>query len=140
MESDTSFFETFFAENKVLLLIVLAVFVWLFGRPDFWRRLFSKDDSDSAPMEESDFIAEADFFIAYGKYDEAAQALRKSIAAKPPTADLMFKLLGVYFKDSRVDDFLASATYFKREFGRHAHWEGICEMGRQLFPEERLFR
>lgn len=133
------FLKYFLGEFPVLSVAILVVLVWLFGRPDFWRRVIHGYDDDSA-MPAQDPITEADFYLAYEQYEEAAQALRKSIAAEPPTADLMCKLLEVYAAGRKSEEFLASANYYRRAFGRHGHWDEICEMGRELLPEERLFR
>ncbi len=137
--SFSGFVRYFFAEYPGLSIAISAVLIWLFGRPDFWRRVVHGYDDD-APAPVQDHVAEADFYLAYEQYDEAAQALRKSIASEPPTADLMYKLLEIYAAARKSEEFLASAKYYKRTFGRHGHWDDICELGRQLLPEERLFR
>ena len=138
--SNTAFLEYFFEEYKILVLLILGVLIWLFIRPDFWRRLLNPDEAGDGTIPNSDPIAEADFYLAYGKYDEAGQVLRRSIATEAPTADLMHKLLEVYFADRKGDEFLSSANYYIREYGRHGHWDRICEMGRELLPDEKLFR
>ena len=115
--------------------VVLAAAVWLVV-----RRVSIGADSGSPASEDSDPIAEADFYLAYGKYDDAAAILNQAMASNPPTPDLMYKLLQVRFVANNADDFLADAHDYKRQFGRSGDWETICTMGRELMPHERLFR
>ena len=54
------------------------------------------DDEDGADAPESDPLAEADAYIAYGRMDQAAQSLETAISREPSRTDLRLKLLGVY--------------------------------------------
>jgi pilus assembly protein FimV len=57
----------------------------------------SLDDSEESPQEEGeDVLAEADAYIAYGRHDQAAQALETAISREPSRTDLRLKLLSVY--------------------------------------------
>jgi pilus assembly protein FimV len=57
----------------------------------------SLDDSEESSQEEGeDVLAEADAYIAYGRHDQAAQALEAAISREPSRTDLRLKLLSVY--------------------------------------------
>ena len=61
---------------------------------DAFDLTFDEDVDAEAP--ESDAIAEADAYIAYGRNDQAAHALEAAISREPSRSDLRLKLLGVY--------------------------------------------
>jgi len=61
---------------------------------DSFDLTFDEEDDVRAP--EEDAIAEADAYIAYGRNDQAAQALETAISREPSRSDLRLKLLGVY--------------------------------------------
>jgi pilus assembly protein FimV len=48
-------------------------------------------------LDQADAVAEADFHIAYGLYDQAAELVQKALEASPDRRDLKLKLLEVYF-------------------------------------------
>jgi pilus assembly protein FimV len=54
---------------------------------------------------EEDTIAEADFYIAYGRLDQAAQVLESAISREPSRSDLRLKLLEVYADGGNEDAF-----------------------------------
>ncbi|AOY87577.1 hypothetical protein BKP64_04990 [Marinobacter salinus] len=56
----------------------------------------SLDDEESEHTASEDALAEADTYIAYGRYDQAAQALETATSREPSRVDLRLKLLGVY--------------------------------------------
>ena len=73
------------------------------------------DDLDvTQPMapveaETDDALAEADIYVAYGRYEQAAQMLSSAIAKEPSRSDLRVKLLSVYLETR-------DQTSFMREF------------------------
>ena len=98
--------------------------------------------SDTAiNLDQGDPLAEADFHMAYGLYDQAADLIRIAIAREPERRDLRLKLLEVFFVWGNKEQFLQSA----RELAQTRHqaapgeWEKIMIMGKQLAPEEPLF-
>ncbi len=60
------------------------------------RPLLPKSESEVAnlpgPDDEADAVAEADIYIAYGRYRDAQGLLRQAIARSPHSADLHYKL------------------------------------------------
>ena len=125
------------SDHKIPLLMILSlVGVLVFLRVSGHSRSLIEQDSNG----DGDPIAEAEFHMAYGMYDKAAQAIRKASIAEPASADLAFKLLEVHFASGKADEFLTQAWYYKDRFGRSGHWNAIREMGQKLVPGERLFR
>ena len=124
----------FIEDYKIGLMMILALVVLLVT-------LRVSGYSPTPPSHGgSDPFAEADFHMAYGLYDEAAQTIRRALTAEPISADLSFKLLEVYFTSGNGDDFLTHARFYKDKFGRSGHWDSIRSMGQELLPDERLFR
>ncbi len=92
-------------------------------------------------LDESDPMAEADFHMAYGLYDQAADVLNKSLRQDPSRRDLKMKLLEVYFTAGDRANFVETARGLRQEMGASPDkdWENIAIMGRQVAPEETLF-
>jgi pilus assembly protein FimV len=92
-------------------------------------------------MEQGDPLAEADFHMAYGLYDQAADIVKLAIEREPQRRELRLKLLEVYFVWGNKDSFLDVA----RELGRGrdqappGEWEKVVIMGRQIAPDDALF-
>jgi pilus assembly protein FimV len=99
--------------------------------------------SDPASLGETggDPLAEADFHMAYGLYDQAADLIRFAISREPERRDLKAKLLEVYFVWNNKDQFLqtAHALAQSREDSSPGEWEKILIMGKQIAPEDPLF-
>jgi pilus assembly protein FimV len=92
-------------------------------------------------LDQSDPVAEADFHMAYGLYDQAADIVRKAVEREPDRYDLRRKLLDICFVWGNADEFLAQARAV-REMGGEAQaadWPKIAIMGRQICPGEGLF-
>lgn len=68
-----------------------------------------RDDVAPAPGDESDeaedVIGEADVYMVYGRFSEAARVLNAAIDQDPDRADLRLKLLEVYVESGDVDGF-----------------------------------
>ncbi|HVC28052.1 MAG TPA: FimV/HubP family polar landmark protein [Gammaproteobacteria bacterium] len=92
-------------------------------------------------LDESDPMAEADFHMAYGLYDQAADVLNKALRQDPSRRDLKMKLLEVYFTAGDHTNFVETARGLRQEMGAlpDKDWENIAIMGRQVAPEETLF-
>ena len=60
-----------------------------------------------------DAISEADIYIAYGRFPQAAELLGKSIAAEPERTDLRLKLLEVHAEANDQDSFKAALAELK---------------------------
>ncbi len=92
-------------------------------------------------LDQGDPLAEADFHMAYGLYDQAADLIRIAISREPNRRDLKLKLLEVFFVWGNKEQFLHSARELAdtRADAAPGEWEKIVIMGKQLAPEDPLF-
>jgi pilus assembly protein FimV len=92
-------------------------------------------------LDQGDPLAEADFHMAYGLYDQAADLIRIAINREPSRRDLKLKLLEVFFVWGNKEQFLAAARELagSRAESQPGEWEKIVIMGKQLAPEDPLF-
>ena len=105
----------------------------------------SPDDTMSTEsavnIDQGDPLAEADFHMAYGLYDQAADLVRIALEREPDRRDLRLKLLEIYFVWGNKDLFLqtAKSLYETRDRAPVGEWDKIVIMGKQICPEEPLF-
>ena len=92
-------------------------------------------------LEQGDPLAEADFHMAYGLYDQAADLIRIAIQREPQRHDLKLKLLEVFFVWGNKEQFveLAHELADSREQAPAGEWDKVVIMGRQLAPDDPLF-
>lgn len=92
-------------------------------------------------LDQSDPMTEADFHMAYGLYDQAAEIIRKAVQREPDRYDLRRKLLDICFVWGNAEEFLAQAKAIRELGGEEAvaDWPKIGIMGRQICPGEPLF-
>ncbi len=98
--------------------------------------------SDTAiNLDQGDPLAEADFHMAYGLYDQAADLIRIAINREPGRRDLKLKLLEVFFVWGNKEQFLQTARELAESRAEAApgEWEKILIMGKQLAPDDALF-
>jgi pilus assembly protein FimV len=90
---------------------------------------------------EGDPLAEADFHMAYGLYDQAADLIKIAISREPQRRDLKLKLLEVFFVWGNREQFLVAARELAatRDQALPGEWEKTVIMGRQIAPEDPLF-
>jgi pilus assembly protein FimV len=105
----------------------------------------SPDDTMSSEsavnLDQGDPLAEADFHMAYGLYDQAADLVRIALEREPDRRDLRLKLLEIYFVWGNKDAFLQTAKGLEatRDRAPAGEWEKIVIMGKQICPGEPLF-
>jgi pilus assembly protein FimV len=92
-------------------------------------------------LDQGDPLAEADFHMAYGLYDQAADLIRIAIQREPDRRDLKLKLLEVFFVWGNKEQFLTTARDLSdsRSESGPGEWEKIVIMGRQIAPEDPMF-
>src|SRR5581483_11938417 len=95
-------------------------------------------DTRQIDLEGGDALAEADFHLAYGLYDEAILLLTQALTRNPNRTDVRTKLAEAYFSANRGQEFLETSRALKGQLDA-AGWEKIAVLGRQLFPNEALF-
>jgi pilus assembly protein FimV len=92
-------------------------------------------------LDQGDPLAEADFHMAYGLYDQAADLVRIALEREPDRRDLRLKLLEIYFVWGNKDLFLQTAKSLEasRDRAPAGEWDKIVIMGRQICPDEPMF-
>ncbi len=93
-------------------------------------------------IDQGDPIAEADFHMAYGLYDQAADLVRIALEREPERRDLQMKLLEIYFVWGNAENFLHTARELSatRDRAPAGEWDKIMIMGKQICPDEDLFK
>lgn len=105
---------------------------------------FSPSDIDALQDEtgEVDPLAEADVYIAYGRYQQAEELIRQAIAKDPERIELRYKLFEILFATKETDAFIAQAeeaTLEGLDQRDKAAWAKVAAMGAQLVPGHALF-
>lgn len=90
-------------------------------------------------LDQADPLAEADFHMAYGLYDQAVDLVRMALQKEPSRNDLKLKLAEIHFVAGDTNQFLTVARDLKKTLGSGADWDRIVIMGRQLAPDEPIF-
>jgi Tfp pilus assembly protein FimV len=90
-------------------------------------------------LDQADPLAEADFHMAYGLYDQAVDLVRMALQREPQRNDLKLKLAEIHFVAGDTNQFLTVARDLKRSIGAGGDWDRIVIMGRQLAPDEPMF-
>ncbi len=99
---------------------------------------FSSDTAVN--LDQSDPIAEADFHMAYGLYDQAADLVNGALQSEPHREDLLTKLCEIYFVWGNRDAFVAAAKRLDAATGGASDdWDKIVIMGQQIAPDHALF-
>jgi pilus assembly protein FimV len=97
---------------------------------------------DSAvSIEAGDPLAEADFHMAYGLYDQAADLVQLAIKREPQRRDLRLKLLEIFFVWGNRDRFLevAREIHPERTSMSASEWDKVLIMGKQIAPDDTMF-
>jgi pilus assembly protein FimV len=93
-------------------------------------------------VDQEDPLAEADFNLTYGLYDEALAVVEQALTRQPDRRDLKLKRLEVLFAASDKVRFLKYAKALAAEPQGEADsaWERCMLMGQQMLPDEPLFK
>ncbi len=93
-------------------------------------------------FDQQDALAEADFHMAYGLYDQAADLVKIAIDREPARRDLKLKLLEIYFVWGNKDLFLDTARelHSTRTQAAAGEWDKVLIMGRQIAPDDAMFK
>jgi pilus assembly protein FimV len=109
------------------------------------RKPVAPDDTLSTDagvsIEAGDPLAEADFHMAYGLYDQAADLVRLAIKREPQRRDLKLKLLEIFFVWGNRERFMEVAREIRPERASlsASEWDKVLIMGKQIAPEDPMF-
>jgi len=91
-------------------------------------------------LDQTDPVAEADFHMAYGLYDQAADLVNGALESDPERLDLLTKLCEIYFVWGNRDAFVDAARRVQQVAGGEAgDWDKIVIMGQQIAADDALF-
>ncbi|MCZ6895238.1 MAG: hypothetical protein O7H40_14490, partial [Gammaproteobacteria bacterium] len=92
-------------------------------------------------LDQSDPVAEADFHMAYGLYDQAADLINGALAVDPDREDYLAKLCEIYFVWGNKDAFVDAASRLRAVVSgdSNADWDKIVIMGQQIAAGHELF-
>ncbi len=93
-------------------------------------------------FDQQDALAEADFHMAYGLYDQAADLVKIAISREGGRRDLKLKLLEIYFVWGNKDLFLDTARelHSTRAQAAPGEWDKVLIMGKQIAPDDAMFK
>ncbi len=103
---------------------------------------FSVSDMGTIQSEaEADPIAEADVYLAYGRFQQAEELIKGAIEAEPDRIELRGKLLEIYHAARNVPAFdtEAEALAARLAGAEDPLWDHVVEMGRELNPGNPLY-
>ena len=88
-----------------------------------------------------DPVAEADVYLAYGRDLQAEEILKEALRTNPSRVAIHAKLMEIYAKrrDLKASELIASEA-FSLTNGNGPEWAYICEMGRELDPNNPVYQ
>ena len=91
---------------------------------------------------EADPLAEADVYLAYGRYQQAEDLIRDALEKNNAREDLNLKLLEVFVaaKNPAAFDEHAQGLLARLENSNHPTWQKVAEMGRELNPGNPIYQ
>ena len=91
--------------------------------------------------DEVDPIAEAEVFIAYGRFEQAEEMLKNAAAKDPQRHELKLKLLEIYEQQNNVAAFETVAEELYGSLGGNDNkiWPNVEKMGHKLNPDNPMF-
>ncbi len=100
---------------------------------------FSSDTAVN--LDQTDPVAEADFHMAYGLYDQAADLINGALETDPTDSTLLSKLCEVYFVWGNRDAFVDAAGRLQSSLGAQpgSDWDKIVIMGQQIAADDAMF-
>jgi pilus assembly protein FimV len=91
---------------------------------------------------EADPLAEADVYLAYGRFQQAEDLIRDALEKDAEREDLNLKLLEVYLAGRNKSSFdeHAQGILARLENSEDPQWEKVAEMGRELSPDNPMYQ
>jgi len=91
---------------------------------------------------EADPLAEADVYLAYGRFQQAEDLIKEALKSDAEREDLNLKLLEIYLAGRNKSSFdeHAQGILARIENNQDPQWEKIAEMGRELSPDNPIYQ
>ncbi len=92
-------------------------------------------------LDQADPVAEAEFHMAYGLYDQAAELLEAALQSEPDNRAYLVKLIEVFFVWENREGFLKHATALHEAVSddSDSDWNKVVILGKQLCPDAEIF-
>jgi pilus assembly protein FimV len=92
-------------------------------------------------LDQADPAAEADFHMAYGLYDQAADLINGALDVDPDNEALLSKLCEIYFVWGNMDAFVDAASRMRAVVSDDSNpeWDKIVIMGQQIASDHEMF-
>ncbi|WP_440995266.1 FimV/HubP family polar landmark protein [Arhodomonas sp. SL1] len=105
------------------------------------RRSSAGGRSDEVVEEEGDPAEQADFFLAYGRYERAQEVLDRALGEQPDNRRLRLKLLEVLARRGDRTGFESEAQVFHTQIEStdDVEWQRVVALGRDVAPGNPLF-
>jgi pilus assembly protein FimV len=88
-----------------------------------------------------DPVAEADVYLAYGRDLQAEEILKEALRTNPSRVAIHAKLMEIYAKRRDLKAFeMIAGEAFSMTRGNGPEWAYICEMGRDLDPNNPMYQ
>ena len=104
---------------------------------------FTPSDFDAFETDQAkvDPIAEADVYLAYGRYQQAEDLMRQAIENQPDRDECKLKLLEIFYANEDKKAFETYAEELESSGKRkdQEFWKKVSEMGAVLLPDNQLF-
>ncbi|KAB7627857.1 FimV/HubP family polar landmark protein [Alkalilimnicola sp. S0819] len=99
------------------------------------------EQAQAGSDDEGDVLDGLEVYLAYGRYEQAREALEGAMQAEPARTDLRVKLLETLalMDDRGAFEAQAQALYGMLGDASHGEWQKVAEMGRAIAPENPLF-
>lgn len=99
-------------------------------------------DTQESEHQEVDAIAEADVYLAYRRFEEAATRIHQAIEAGPSNSEYKLKLFEIFYAAENKEAFAAYASELRAENSvtMAGFWGKVSAMGRGLCPDSSVFR
>jgi pilus assembly protein FimV len=90
---------------------------------------------------DTDPVAEAEVYLAYGRDQQAEDILQEALQADPGRLPVRLKLLEIYAQRLDIGRFEAAAReLLALTHGEGAEWTRVCELGQSIDPDNPLYR
>jgi pilus assembly protein FimV len=90
---------------------------------------------------DTDPVAEAEVYLAYGRDQQAEEILQEALQADPGRLPVRLKLLEIYAQRLDIGRFEAAAReLLALTGGEGAEWTRVCELGQSIDPDNPLYR
>ncbi len=112
------------------------------GESSFLSEFTPSDfDAFETDQAEVDPIAEADVYLAYGRYQQAEDLMRQAIENQPDRDECKLKLLEIFYanEDKKAFESYAAELESSGKKKDQEFWKKVSEMGIALFPGNQLF-